>query len=47
MPSGCEAVKVVDRVFEVEKPVQVIKRVEVPMAPRRGEWPELLRDLAG
>lgn len=41
------AVQVVDRVIEVEKPVHVVKRVEVPMAPKRGDWPELFRDLAG
>lgn len=47
MASGRAAVAVIDRVIEVEKRVQVVKRVEVPMAPKRGEWPELLRDLAG
>ena len=37
----------VDRVIVVEKPVPVVERVEVPMAPKRGDRPELLRDLAG
>jgi hypothetical protein len=46
--SGRSAVEVVDRVItvEVEKPVQVVKHVEVPIAPKRGDWADLLVELA-
>lgn len=47
LASGRAAVEVVDRVIEVERPVQVVKRVEVPVAPKPGDWPDLLRNLAG
>jgi len=44
--SGRAAVEVVDRVIEVEKPIPVIERVEVPVAPKPRAWPGLLANLA-
>jgi len=44
--SGRVAVEVVDRVVEVEKPVTVVERVEVSVAPKGGAWPALLLGLA-
>lgn len=40
------AVRVVDRVVEVEVPVPVVERVEVAVSPRGAQWPPVLRDLA-
>lgn len=36
---------VVDRKIEVEKRVTVVERVNVPIAPRRGDWPDVLAEL--
>lgn len=44
--SGRTAIEVIDRVIEVEKPIVVVERVEVPIAPRSGGWPDLLTALA-
>lgn len=43
--SGRSAVEVVDRKIEVEKRVTVVERVNVPIAPRRGDWPDVLAEL--
>ena len=46
--SGRCAVEVVYRVLEVkvETPVKVVEHVEVPLAPKRADWPDLLAELA-
>lgn len=44
--SGRSPVQVVDHVVEVQTEVRVVERVEVPVHPRRGEWPDMLARLA-
>jgi hypothetical protein len=44
--TGAVAVKVVDRVVEVEKPVTVVEHVEVPTLPKGPGWAGALHELA-
>ena len=44
--SGALAVRVVDRVVEVERAVHVIEQVEVPTLPKGPAWAPALRELA-
>lgn len=44
--TGAVAVRVVDRAIEVERPVTVVERVEVPGTPRGAGWIAALHELA-
>lgn len=44
--TGAVAVKVVDRIVEVDKPVTVVEHVEVPALPKGADWADALPDLA-
>lgn len=44
--SGRAAVQVVDRVIEVEVPVEVVREVPVETVPKGSAWPPALHELA-
>lgn len=43
--AGAVAVRVVDRIVEVERPVTVIETVEVPALPKGAGWADALHEL--
>jgi hypothetical protein len=44
--TGAVAVRVVDRVVEVDKPVPVVQNVEIPTLPKGAGWVDALHELA-
>lgn len=44
--SGRTAVEIIERIVEVEKPVEVVREVEVEVMPKGARWGEALREFA-